>query len=223
MAEEKWVDVGPAEELRKRPITPVKAGGTPVALVHRDGVFTAISGVCNHVGGPLGDGRLDGDYVVCPWHNWKFHHRDRRGRARLRGGPRPELRRQGRGRAGSGRRRASARRATRRRTRRTRSRAPCAREPGPVRVAGISTTVMDRANPRYSTSEALLAHALAHARTDARRRDAADPPRRAQLPRLRGLLLEERHVPAPGPARSRRWTRTTSSTGSTRRSCTGPT
>ena len=34
------------------------------------------------------------------------------------------------------------------------------REPGPVRVAGISTTVMDRAHPRFSGSEELLAHAL---------------------------------------------------------------
>ncbi|KAB2956847.1 MAG: Rieske 2Fe-2S domain-containing protein, partial [Thermoanaerobaculia bacterium] len=23
--------------------------------------------------GPLGQGRLDGDYVVCPCHGWKFH------------------------------------------------------------------------------------------------------------------------------------------------------
>jgi hypothetical protein len=40
---------------------------------------------------------------------------------------------------------------------------PVRREPGPVRVAGISTTVMDRANPRYSGSEELLAHAIAYA------------------------------------------------------------
>ena len=32
-----------------------------------------------------------------------------------------------------------------------------------MRVAGISTTVMDQANPRYSGSEDLLAHALGHA------------------------------------------------------------
>jgi multimeric flavodoxin WrbA len=38
------------------------------------------------------------------------------------------------------------------------------REAGPIRVAGLSATVMDRAHPRYSTSEALLAHALEHAR-----------------------------------------------------------
>jgi multimeric flavodoxin WrbA len=37
------------------------------------------------------------------------------------------------------------------------------REPGPIRVAGISTTGMDRANPRTSTSELLLEAALRHA------------------------------------------------------------
>jgi hypothetical protein len=45
MAEEKWHDVGSAEDLRKRPVTPVRAGTIPLALVHRDGTFTAISGV----------------------------------------------------------------------------------------------------------------------------------------------------------------------------------
>src|SRR5262249_19256592 len=37
------------------------------------------------------------------------------------------------------------------------------REPGPLRVVGISTTVMDRAFPRYSTSDHLLQTALEHA------------------------------------------------------------
>lgn len=37
------------------------------------------------------------------------------------------------------------------------------RAPGPVRVAGISTTAMDTANPRHSTSDALLAVAMEHA------------------------------------------------------------
>ena len=31
--------------------------------------------MCNHAGGPLADGRIDGDYVTCPWHNWKYHAR----------------------------------------------------------------------------------------------------------------------------------------------------
>jgi multimeric flavodoxin WrbA len=37
------------------------------------------------------------------------------------------------------------------------------REPGPIRVLGISTTAMTSDRPRYSTSEALLEVALAHA------------------------------------------------------------
>src|SRR4029079_5911765 len=36
-------------------------------------------------------------------------------------------------------------------------------EPGPIRVAGISTTMMHAEHPRYSTSDALLEIALAHA------------------------------------------------------------
>ena len=41
---------------------------------------------------------------------------------------------------------------------------PVKREPGPVRVMGISTTAQDPANSRFSTSEFLLGIALNHAR-----------------------------------------------------------
>lgn len=73
MADTQWIDLGPVEELKTRPLRHVICGKTPIALTYKDGRFSAISGVCNHVGGPLGDGALDGDYVVCPWHYWKFH------------------------------------------------------------------------------------------------------------------------------------------------------
>jgi multimeric flavodoxin WrbA len=43
---------------------------------------------------------------------------------------------------------------------------PAIREAGPTRVLGISTTAMDPAHPRYSTSEALLETALEHARSE---------------------------------------------------------
>ena len=42
-------------------------------LRRRCGEFGAISNACNHVGGPLSAGCLDRDFVVCPWHQWKFH------------------------------------------------------------------------------------------------------------------------------------------------------
>src|SRR5262249_56034992 len=52
-----------------------KAQAAAIAISFKDGQFGAVSNVCNHVGGPLGEGRLDGDYITCPWHGWKFHRR----------------------------------------------------------------------------------------------------------------------------------------------------
>ncbi|HKY62613.1 MAG TPA: NAD(P)H-dependent oxidoreductase, partial [bacterium] len=43
---------------------------------------------------------------------------------------------------------------------------PIRREEGPIRVAGISTTMMTLSHPRYSTSEDLLQTALDHARDE---------------------------------------------------------
>ncbi len=70
-----WIDLGVVADLRDPPLRSLTVEGKPIALSFRDGHFGAISGVCNHAGGPLGQGTLDGEYVVCPWHHWKFHRR----------------------------------------------------------------------------------------------------------------------------------------------------
>lgn len=72
MDESQWIDVGSVEELAKRELQPVTAGRNRIALSCREGAFSAVSGLCNHVGGPLGEGRLDGSTVTCPWHLWQF-------------------------------------------------------------------------------------------------------------------------------------------------------
>src|SRR5882762_3351215 len=74
-----WTDAGPAEELKTSPLRQLVFDRTKIALVYKDNEFSALSGVCNHVGGPLGEGKLDGDYIVCPWHHWKFHCRTGQG------------------------------------------------------------------------------------------------------------------------------------------------
>ena len=56
MADETWVDLGSAEELARAPMRQLAVGRTRIALCFHAGTFTAISGVCNHVGGPLGEG-----------------------------------------------------------------------------------------------------------------------------------------------------------------------
>ncbi len=56
-----WIDVGASEELGRKLVQQVSIGRARIALTCQDGQFGAISGVCNHVGGPLGEGTLDGD------------------------------------------------------------------------------------------------------------------------------------------------------------------
>jgi nitrite reductase/ring-hydroxylating ferredoxin subunit len=70
-----WIDIGSAEDLAGTPLQSGKAGSVPIAISFQDGAFGVVSNACNHAGGPLGDGRLDNDYITCPWHGWKFHRR----------------------------------------------------------------------------------------------------------------------------------------------------
>ncbi len=164
MAEdEQWLDVGAAEELAKLPLTRITASDRELAVSFKDGTFGIVSNSCNHVGGPLGDGRLDGDYIVCPWHNWKFHRCTGLGEPGFEQDRVPaypvEVR--------NGRVLVNLAAASKR------GKSPhephplsrkIAREAGPLRLAGIATTSMDAAYPRFSGSDHLLDHALTAAR-----------------------------------------------------------
>ena len=49
-------------------------GGRSVAVFRgRDGKVFAVDGKCPHKGGPLADGMLIGERVVCPLHAFRFH------------------------------------------------------------------------------------------------------------------------------------------------------
>jgi multimeric flavodoxin WrbA/nitrite reductase/ring-hydroxylating ferredoxin subunit len=159
---ERWHALGRVEELKRTPLRQVVIDKMAIALSYRDGRFGAISGRCNHVGGPLGHGTLsDDDYVVCPWHHWMFHRETGEARPGIPAVvPRHDLREQ------DGVLYVNLDPATRR------AQAPHPahsltrkedRKPGPPRLLGISTTAMDEAYPRYSTSDDLLRVALAGA------------------------------------------------------------
>jgi nitrite reductase/ring-hydroxylating ferredoxin subunit/multimeric flavodoxin WrbA len=163
MAETRWHDLGEVEELKRQPLRQVVVGQTRIALSYVDGQFGAVSGNCNHAGGPLGDGTLDRDgYIVCPWHHWKFHRSTGLGEPGFEDDrvPRFELREEG------GRLYVNLDPVTRRHRRPHPAHPlerPVERGAGPLRLLGISTTNMDPEYPRYSTSDALLATALTHA------------------------------------------------------------
>ena len=70
------VDVAALADVPDGGMTRVDAGGYPVLLVRCGGDVAAIGAVCAHQGGPLEEGRLDGDVVQCPWHGSRFCVRD---------------------------------------------------------------------------------------------------------------------------------------------------
>jgi len=158
-----WHDLGDAAELKTKPLRQLAIGRTKIALSFANGRFGAVSGVCSHVGGPLGEGHCDdAGYLVCPWHNWKFHRVTGEGEPGFEADrvPRYELKEEG------GRLFVNLNAIT------TRNKLPhdphplqrkLERAPGRVRVLGLSTTAMDVRHPRYSTSDALLDVALEHA------------------------------------------------------------
>lgn len=50
-----------------------EADGVEICLANVNGQLSALDNVCPHRQGPLGQGWLEGDTVVCPWHSWTFH------------------------------------------------------------------------------------------------------------------------------------------------------
>jgi len=158
-----WHDLGPIEQF-SRPLTPVTIGKTRYAVTRQGDRLGVISGICNHAGGPLGEGRCDGEYVVCPWHGWKYHAVTGLGEPGFEADAVPSLQ----ARVESGRLLVDLDSATPR-TKGHHEPHPLARRPerapGPIRVVGISTTNMDLKNPRTSTSDALLGIAMSHAET----------------------------------------------------------
>jgi nitrite reductase/ring-hydroxylating ferredoxin subunit/multimeric flavodoxin WrbA len=156
-----WTDVGAADELAKHSCMPVKIRRVDIALSCKDGVFGAIANTCNHVGGPLGEGTIDeAGYIRCPWHGWKFDRCTGKGEPGFEDDRVPAFPVK----VENGRVLVDLANPTKRMKKphppHPLSREPV-RQPGPLRLAGISTTVMDASHPRFSGSDHLLDCALA--------------------------------------------------------------
>lgn len=61
------------EELRLGSMRKVEVPGKDdVVVANVNGSFYAMRGACNHQGGPLADGELDGNVITCPWHGARW-------------------------------------------------------------------------------------------------------------------------------------------------------
>ena len=67
-----FVRVAAASEVPAGTLIEILHQGVPYALCNVAGVVRALSGVCPHHGGPLGQGALEGSMISCPWHCWQF-------------------------------------------------------------------------------------------------------------------------------------------------------
>lgn len=73
-----WTDVAAESKLADGRPHRVDVAGEPVMLVRRAGRLCALADTCSHLGGPLSEGTLEGDTVVCPWHGSRFSLEDGR-------------------------------------------------------------------------------------------------------------------------------------------------
>jgi len=159
-----WQRLGSRDEVIARAPYSVKLERQRIAVFQHDGRFHAISNVCNHKGGPLCEGRMRDEFVTCPWHGWEYSVVTGRGPEGYEGDQIPvypvEERPDGVW--------VNTRPAIRRKVPKNEPHpllTPAAKPDGaPPRVLVLSTTSMDGANPRFSTSDALLEHAAERAR-----------------------------------------------------------
>jgi len=67
-----FVSVATLADLKPGTCQSVEVEGYGVALFNVNGRIYALDNTCPHAGGPLGEGRLEGSIVTCPWHGWRF-------------------------------------------------------------------------------------------------------------------------------------------------------
>ena len=66
------IKVARLSEVPPDSVVEVSVGENLYAICNVDGQISALSGVCLHQGGPLGQGQIADGRVVCPWHAWEF-------------------------------------------------------------------------------------------------------------------------------------------------------
>lgn len=70
--ENAMIKVGKISEFKEGCAKVVECGVEIIAVFKKGNDFYAIDNSCSHRGGPLGESELDGVYVTCPWHAWRF-------------------------------------------------------------------------------------------------------------------------------------------------------
>jgi nitrite reductase (NADH) small subunit/3-phenylpropionate/trans-cinnamate dioxygenase ferredoxin subunit len=68
-----FIPIANMDDLPPGTCTSIETEDFGIALFNVDGHIYALDNTCPHAGGPLGEGTIEGEHVLCPWHGWKFH------------------------------------------------------------------------------------------------------------------------------------------------------
>jgi nitrite reductase/ring-hydroxylating ferredoxin subunit/uncharacterized membrane protein len=63
-----WTPIIAAADVPEATPTKVMLSNTALVVVRRGDLVHALKATCSHAGGPLDEGELVGDTIVCPWH-----------------------------------------------------------------------------------------------------------------------------------------------------------
>lgn len=67
-----YVDVGAIDTIPEKRARVFFVAGERVAVFRYDGKLSAVSSVCQHQNGPLGEGRVLDGCITCPWHGYQY-------------------------------------------------------------------------------------------------------------------------------------------------------
>ncbi|MDE1860607.1 MAG: Rieske 2Fe-2S domain-containing protein [Candidatus Micrarchaeota archaeon] len=59
-------------DLVENEAKPGSANGKKFAVIMKGGQIYVLDGTCTHEGGPLFDGHIDGNELICPWHSGAY-------------------------------------------------------------------------------------------------------------------------------------------------------
>jgi len=68
-----WIRIATCDSIPPREGRAATVGGRQIAIFNLGDRFLAVDNQCPHQSGPLCDGIIAGDAVVCPLHAWKVH------------------------------------------------------------------------------------------------------------------------------------------------------
>src|SRR6267142_949575 len=67
-----WYLYAASAELARRPLAKTMLGRQLVAFRTEQGHVAVMDGRCAHLGADLGGGRVSGEAIQCPYHNWEY-------------------------------------------------------------------------------------------------------------------------------------------------------